>query len=359
MRGSLLLQRYLNFALIKNFILIFVFVCAIVLSNNFFFVLNDLSNEFIYDGEIASLIFLRFFSDISLVLTLSFFISFLSVLYDFNRNSEFIALSFAGVVFFKITFFLRLLIVAFIFLISYLALFIEPELNKNYFNLKYDIQERPIHLKLKERKFYELEDVTSIYFSSIDDTNSARTLYEDFMLYSSIEGKLVISKKAFIHNVSSKEIVFTLIDGQIFENLIRPYQNVKVSNFKNYQAKIDIKVNDSRGEKSLKLNTKKTLELVNSPSNINKAELFWRFSKPISLILLIYLTFLATKINVRTSKTHPMIYGIVAFILVYYLNTSLKSLIEIHDLNGILILILLSFPLTILWAFIYFIEVKY
>jgi len=348
-----LIEKYFNLLFIKQFFIIFLFFSIFIYGNQYLFVFKNVSSQSIFAGEIIELINNRFFSDISLIFALSFFLSLINTFYGLSRRSELVIYQSAGKGLIDLLKnFTNILIIS-VVIISLLSFFIEPSLNRNYSNLKAEIEQRPSYLNINPGKFYKFQnDNITFYTSKIDTKNQNFDLFEDIMIYIKKDKSIIIADNGSRDILSKNEIRLDLDNGVIYSNFLDKEKQLAVTRFNKYSINLGLSKNHETPEIN-KHNTLGTLYLFRNLDNADfSSEIYWRISKVISFIFLILISIYFSKTNNRNIKIHPSIFGVIFFLVVFYYNNYIKILIQRElvsfDLSvilGLIPILLISFVL--------------
>jgi lipopolysaccharide export system permease protein len=150
----------------------------------------------------------------------------------------------------------------------------------------------------------------------------------------------------------SKSIYLRLRDGVRYEGLPGD-DNINILKFDRY----DLEIVSGEIQKSLsnfsEIEEKTSIELLLEGGNLANAEMQWRLSQPISILILSFIGVLLAKTSPRTGKGANLLFGIIIFML--YNNGLLvaKNSIERGDLNPFLGLWSIHFFLILFMIFFY------
>ena len=310
----------------------------IIVGNQFFLVLKQSLNTNFLGYEIFNIVLFKYLRDVNFIIILSFS---LSVIYSLNRmykTSEIVCLRNGGlsdIEIFKIishvvsTLFLALLLS---------ALFINPEINKNITLITDKAKTRPDFIFLREAVFqnFENKDLT-FYASEVTEISENNQRFKDVFLYDNHRNRLILSEKGIKKiNPNSGSVDLKLIDGKIYNNVNLPESDkTSISFFKEFTINIysdkensDPQVNSFEAKSSLNL-----FENRNNRESI--IELIFRFSVPISLVIMTILSIYLSKTNPRNKKNFSLGFGLILYLiyyneLLYFRDIEINSEIDLY-----------------------------
>jgi len=278
--------------------------------------------------------------DIPVILILSLFLSIIITISQLYKNSEAVVMNSIG---FGDKSFINVIqpviIIAFL-LVTILTIYAVP-LAKYQKSLTEDETVNASEFSfISEGKFESFKNGDIVFYASestIVDSSSEQNMEEIFIYALNDEKPVVVLASSAVKysNARSKSTYLRLKDGVRYEGLSGDV-NANILNFDTY----DLEIVSGDVQQSItsfsEIEEKNTLNLIRDGGNLAIAELQWRISQPISILLLSVLGVLLGKASVRNGKGINILIGVVIFML--YNNGLLvaKSSIENGQLSPII-----------------------
>ena len=332
---NLKLSYYLNFEILRSFVAILLILALIIFGNQIFLVLKNSASQGIVSSELISLIFLKTFRDINLLLGLSSILAIILTLNRFYKSSELIVIKTAGYGENGILKILLPLISFFVILSALFSIFFSP-LAKNEINfIKENAKSRPDYIFFKEGTFQSFQDGEVIFFAQeISNKEADRQNLKNVFIFSKTDSKLTTASSGLkIHNPSTESIFLELYDGHAYENLNFEQTNISITNFEKYRFNLYSKNKEVLG---IVYPEARYFFDLSISKKIDLAEMLFRISIPISLLILVILSVYISKINPRKGKNFSPVIGVIFFIAYYNLLLFSKSSVEAGVENAIL-----------------------
>jgi len=350
--SSKIISNYLSKKVFLSFFPISLILSLIIFGNQFFIVISQSLNEGLYTSEILPLMSLKFVRDIPFIIGLSFTLSMTYVLNSLYKNSELVVLNNAG---FGDTFIIRLfrpLISLFFFVILIVSFFVVPLAQNKISTLKQNAQNRPDFIFFREGVFqsFNNKDVT-LYSPIIENfSDSDNQELNDLFIYFELSDRLIIAEKGYKEvDELTGNVLLKLINGITYTNisLVNEFSKTRFKNF-------DINLFSENNNKERKRNAeeKTMFELINSNDLKDKAEIFYRLSIPVSLIILVICAVFFSKTDPRAKRNFSLGYSLLAFIVYYNMIIYSKSIIKSGDGNIYFNILLPHMPFILLILFI-------
>ena len=355
-----IIQHYLAKSVGINFAGVFIILMLIVSGNQFFLVLNEGLKFGLINNEVFYLLFLKIIRDIPIVLIFSFTISIIYSLNKLYKNSELIALNFAGYGDARIYLLLQPVILFFLSIIILFTFFISPEVKQEISSIRSDSENRPDFLILKKGNFqrfknnditffispevkqeissirsdsenrpdflilkkgnfqrFKNNDITFFANQEYKDENSEDQIFEDIFIYSNEGKKIILGKKGKkVQEKETKSYFLTLFDGNIYENL---EGQLSISKFEKFTLMI-YENKPNIGITTINAEGKQLQDLLLSADKSDFFELLHRISILILSFLLSLFSILVSRTNPRGNNNFSVAYGIIIFFSYYNLN---------------------------------------
>jgi len=354
-----IISRYLLTNLVVFFFAITFVIGLIVFGNQFVLTAQESISFGIPIKELMPLIGFNMIRDIPIILTLSFFISIIVTISQLYKNSEAVVMNAIGL---GDKSFLNLIkpIVFFTFIIIfYLTIFAVPWAKQQKSYAEDETVNASEFSFITEGKFESFKDGEIIFYASQSDSNDSvgeQNMEEIFIYaYDNASPVIVLASEAKKYTDAKNDSIYLrLKNGTRYEGLPSD-GNINILNFEKY----DLEIVSGDVQKSIssfsEIEEKNTIDLLKEGGLKANAEIQWRISQPISVLILSMFGVFLGKTSPRTGKGINLIIGLVVFML--YNNALLvaKGAIENDQLSPLIgmwsIHLLLLLFLIILYQF--------
>ena len=332
-----LISKYLIRNLIIFFAGITFIIALIVFGNQFVLTVQESVQHGIPIQELMPLVGLNMLRDIPIILTLSLFLSIIISISQLYKNSEAVVMNSIGIGDKSFISSIQPIIVFSFIIVFILSIFAVPWA-KQQKNIAEDKTLNASEFSfITEGKFETFKNGDIVFYASesenIDAANEQNM--EEIFIYA-IDNEnpiIVLASKAtkYVDNIS-KSIYLRLKDGVRYQGLPGS-NNINILDFELY----DLEIVSGDVQKSIsdfsEIEEKSTFELIKEGGPLANAEVQWRFSQPISILILSILGVYLGKSSPRTGKGINILIGLVFFML--YNNGLLiaKTSIENNELN--------------------------
>jgi len=334
------IARYIRRNLLTFFLAIFFIIGLFVFGNRIVLTVQESFERGIPLQELMPLVSFNMIRDVTLILTLSLFLAIILSISQLYKNSEAIVMNSMGlsdkhfIVFIQPTVLLTFVIIVF------LTLYAVPWAKHQKNILQEETKNASEFTFITEGEFEEFKQGDIVFYASESktlDTIGEQNL-EEIFIYSFNEGKPMIvlasEAKKYI-DPRSKSTYLRLKDGIRYQG-IPSDENINILNFDLY----DLEIISGELQKSLaiytKIEGKSTLDLIKEGGSYANAELQWRLSQPIMVLVLSVFGVFLGKNSPRSGKGVNLLIGIIIFML--YNNALLvaKNAIEHSQMNPII-----------------------
>jgi len=331
------ISKFLTSEVLSSFFPFFLVLSLIIFGNQFFLVLGKSVSDGLIASEILPIMSLKYFRDLPMVIILSFSLSLTYSLNKLYKSSELIILPNAGIGDFGIFKILSPLIFVFTVFVLSLSVFLSPLANKKAAEIKESAKIRPDYISFKESVFqtFEEQDIT-FYSADIDSKNNSQ-FFKDVFLYFPEDKKVILSNSGKKFSDEKNNVYLRLFNGRIYQNIDSGnIDNLSITSFSSFDA---LMFNPSNVEREYtdSVEYKELKDLIVSNDLKNITEIMFRFSFPISLILMSVLSIQLSRTNPRSKKNFALGLGLITYITYFYLLLNIKQ-IEYLDLNQIFII---------------------
>ena len=332
-----LISKYLIRNLIIFFSGITFIIALIVFGNQFVLTVQESVQHGIPIQELMPLVGLNMLRDIPIILTLSLFLSIIISISQLYKNSEAVVMNSIGIGDKSFISSIQPIIVFSFIIVFILSIFAVPWA-KQQKNIAEDKTLNASEFSfITEGKFETFKNGDIVFYASesenIDAANEQNM--EEIFIYA-IDNEnpiIVLASKAtkYVDNIS-KSIYLRLKDGVRYQGLPGS-NNINILDFELY----DLEIVSGDIQKTIsdfsEIEEKSTFELIKEGGPLANAEVQWRFSQPISILILSVLGVYLGRSSPRTGKGINILIGLVFFML--YNNGLLiaKTSIENNELN--------------------------
>ena len=335
-----IISRYLLRNLIVFFLAITFIIGLIVFGNQLVLTTQESLSYGIPIKELMPLVGFNMLRDIPIILTLSLFLSIIITISQLYKNSEAVVMNSIGL---GDRDFINLIkpIVFFTFIVVfYLTIFAVPWAKQQKSYAEDETVNASEFSFITEGKFESFKNGEIVFYASESKTTDTvgEQNMEEIFIYALDKGKPVIvlaSEAKKYTNAKSESIYLRLKNGIRYEGL-PGNENINILNFEKY----DLEIVSGDIQKSIssfsEIEEKNTIDLLREGGVKANAEIQWRISQPISVLILSIFGVFLGKSSPRTGKGINLIVGVVLFML--YNNALLvaKSAIESGQLSSII-----------------------
>jgi len=339
-----IISRYLLGNLSLFFVAIVFIIGFVVFGNQFVLTVQESVAYGIPVRELMPLIGFNMLRDIPIILILSLFMSIIITISQLYKNSEAVVMNSIGL---GDRSFMNLIqpIVVLIFIIVFcLTMFAVPWAKQQKSYAEDETVNASEFSFITEGKFESFKNGEIVFYASeskIVDALDEQNM-EEIFIYALGSDKPVIvlaSEAKKYTNAKSQSIYLRLKNGTRYEGL-PSNGNVNILNFEQY----DLEIVSGKAQKSItnfsEIEEKNTIDLIREGGSKANAELQWRISQPISVLILSVFGIFLGKTSPRSGKGINLIIGIIVFMLYNNGLIVAKSSIESGQLN----------PLIGMWA---------
>jgi len=335
-----IISRYLLSNLIVFFFAITFTIGLIVFGNQFVLTVQESISFGIPIKELMPLIGFNMLRDIPIILTLSLFLSIIITISQLYKNSEAVVMNSIGL---GDKNFMNLIkpIVFFTFIIIfYLTIFAVPWAKQQKSYAEDETVNASEFSFITEGKFESFKNGEIVFYASeskVNDIVGEQNMEEIFIYALDNESPVIVLASEAKKYTDSKNdsIYLRLKNGTRYEGL-PGNENINILNFEKY----DLEIVSGDVQKSIssfsEIEEKNTIDLFREGGLKANAEIQWRISQPISVLILSIFGVFLGKTSARTGKGINLIIGIVVFML--YNNALLvaKSAIENDQLSPLI-----------------------
>jgi len=335
-----IISRYLLSNLIVFFFAITFIIGLIVFGNQFVLTVQESISFGIPIKELMPLVGFNMLRDIPIILTLSLFLSIIITISQLYKNSEAVVMNSIGLGDKNFMNIIKPIIFFTFIIIFYLTIFAVPwaKQQKSY------AEDETINASefsfITEGKFESFKNGDIVFYASeskLNDIVGEQNMEEIFIYALDNENPVIVlaSEAKKYTDAKNDSIYLRLKNGTRYEGL-PSNGNINILNFEKY----DLEIVSGDVQKSItsfsEIEEKNTIDLLREGGPKANAEIQWRISQPISVLILSIFGVFLGKSSPRTGKGINLIIGIVVFML--YNNALLvaKSAIESGQLSPLI-----------------------
>jgi lipopolysaccharide export system permease protein len=335
-----IISRYILRNLIVFFLAITFIIGLIVFGNQFVLTTQESLSFGIPIKELMPLVGFNMLRDIPIILTLSLFLSIIITISQLYKNSEAVVMNSIGLGDRDFINLIKPIVFVSFIIVFYLTIFAVPWA-KQQKSIAEDVTVNASEFSfITEGKFESFKNGEIVFYASesnITDTVGEQNM-EEIFIYALDKGKPVIvlaSEANKYTNAETESIYLRLKNGIRYEGL-PGNENINILNFEQY----DLEIVSGDIQKSIsnfsEIEEKNSIDLLREGGVKANAEIQWRISQPVSVLILSIFGIFLGKSSPRTGKGINLIIGIVVFML--YNNALLvaKSSIESSQLSPII-----------------------
>jgi len=335
-----IISRYLLGNLILFFFAITFIIGLIVFGNQFVLTLQESISFGIPIKELMPLVGFNMLRDIPIILTLSLFLSIIITISQLYKNSEAVVMNSIGLGDKSFMNLIKPIIFFTFIIIFYLTIFAVPWAKQQKSYAEDETVNASEFSFITEGKFESFKNGEIIFYASESKANDivGEQNMDEIFIYALDKEKPVIvlaSQAKKYTDAKTDSIYLRLKNGTRYEGLPSD-ENINILNFEKY----DLEIVSGDIQKSIsnfsEIEEKNTIDLLREGGPKANAEIQWRISQPISVLILSIFGVFLGKSSPRTGKGINLIIGIVIFML--YNNALLvaKSAIESGQLSPLI-----------------------
>ncbi|SMN11567.1 permease YjgP/YjgQ family protein [uncultured Candidatus Thioglobus sp.] len=338
-RINSLIARYVMRNVLVFSTAIFFVISLIIFGNQVVLIIKESLKIGILSTDLLPLISFNMIRDIPLILSLSLFLGIILAISKFYKDSEAIVMNSLGLGDKHFMVFIQPVVLSAFVFILLLTTIVVPwsKHQKNTIMSRDENISKFSFIKQGEFQKFKNSDIT-FYASKVKNGDKdMHQKMEEIFIYTLVGGKPVITlaKQAEKYTNKANSVYLRLKDGVRYHGFFDDTDK-EVLNFEQYDLQvIDGKVQASN-EKYNESEGRGMIDLFRSDNPEDQAELQWRLSQPLSVVILSLLAVLLGKTSPRSGKNLGVLLGLGVFIL--YNNALLiaKSTLESGAISAII-----------------------
>ena len=331
------IARYIRSNLVTLFFAIFFIIGLFVFGNRIVLTVQKSFEQGIPFQELIPLISFNMIRDVTLIITLSFFLAIILSISQLYKNSEAIVMNSMGLSDKHFVVFIQPTVLLTFIIITFLTIYAVPWAKQQKNIVEEETKNASEFSFITEGEFEEFKQGDIVFYAS--ESNARNTLseqnMEEIFIYSFNEKKpmIVLASEARKYiDPRTNSTYLRLKDGIRYQG-IPSDENISILDFDLY----DLEIISGELQKSLaiytKIEGKSTVDLIKAGGSYANAELQWRLSQPITVLILSFFGIFLGKTSPRGGKGVNLLIGIIVFML--YNNGLLvaKRAIELGQIN--------------------------
>jgi len=331
------IARYIRRNLVTLFFAIFFIIGLFVFGNRIVLTVQESFEQGIPFQELIPLISFNMIRDVTLIITLSFFLAIILSISQLYKNSEAIVMNSMGLGDKHFVVFIQPTVLLTFIIITFLTIYAVPWAKQQKNIVEEETKNASEFSFITKGEFEEFKQGDIVFYASESktlDTLGEQNL-EEIFIYSNNEEKpmIVLASEARKYiDPRTNSTYLRLKDGIRYQGILSD-ENISILNFELY----DLEIISGELQKSLaiytKIEGKSTVDLIKAGGSYANAELQWRLSQPITVLILSFFGIFLGKTSPRGGKGVNLLIGIIVFML--YNNGLLvaKRAIELGQIN--------------------------
>jgi len=334
------IARYIRRNLVTLFFAIFIIIGLVILGNRVVLTVQESFERGIPVQELIHLVSFNMIRDVTLILTLSLFLAIILSISQLYKNSEAIVMNSLGLSDKHFIAFIQPIVLLTFVIIAFLSIYAVPwaKLQKNI--IQEEIENASEFSFITEGEFAEFKQGDITFYASESKTlNNLEEQYMEEIFIYSLNGEkpiIILAPEAQKYtDPKSNNIYLRLKNGVRYQG-IPGDENINILNFDSY----DLEIYSGELKKSIAIYTeyegKNTLDLIKERGRYAGAELQWRLSQPITVLILSVFGIFLGKTSPRGGKGVNILMGVIVFMFYYNGLLVAKHAIELGQINLII-----------------------
>ena len=334
------IAKYIRHNLVTLFFAIIFIIGLVVFGNQFVMMVQESVERGIPLQELMPLVSFNMIRDVSLILSLSLFLAIILTISQLYKNSEAVVMNSLGLSDKHFIVFIQPLVLLSFVIIFFLTIYAVPWAMQQKNIMEEETKNASEFSFITAGEFEVFKQGKIVFYASESkplDTIEGQNMEEIFIYAFDNEKPVIVlasEAKKYIDS-ESKSIYLRLKDGVRYQG-IPGNENINILNFDWY----DLEIVSGELQKSIviytKIEGKSTLDLVKEGGRYANAELQWRLSQPITVLILSVIGVFLGKTSSRGGKGVNLLIGVIVFMLYYNGLLVAKSAIELGQMDPII-----------------------
>ena len=351
------IARYIRRSLFTLFFAIIFIIGLVLFGNQFVLTVQESIEEGIPFQELMPLVSFNMIRDVSLVLSLSLFIAVILTISQLYKNSEAVVMNSLGLSDKHFIVFIQPIVLLSFVMIFFLSIYAVPWANQQKNIMEEETKNASEFSFITEGEFEVFKQGEIVFYASESkslDTVGEQNMEEIFIYAIDGENPVIVlasEAKKYVDSESNTTYL-QLKDGVRYQG-VTSKENVKILDFDQY----NLEIISGELKKSIaiytKIEGKSTLDLIKDGGRYANAELQWRLSQPITVLILSVIGVFLGKVPPRGGKGVNLLFGIIVFMLYYNGLLLAKSAIELGQMDPLIGLWGVHFLMVVLLLLLY------
>ena len=334
------IAKYIRHNLFTLFFAIIFIIGLVLFGNQFVLMVQESVERGIPLQELMPLVSFKMIRDVSLILSLSLFLAIILTISQLYKNSEAVVMNSLGLSDKHFIVFIQPLVLLSFVIIFFLTIYAVPWAKQQKNIMEEETKNASEFSFITEGKFEVFKQGKIVFYASESkplDTIEGQNMEEIFIYAFDNEKPVIVlasEAKKYIDS-ESESTYLRLKDGVRYQG-IPGNKNINILNFDLY----DLEIVSGELQKSIviytKIEGKSTLDLIKEGGRYANAELQWRLSQPITVLILSVIGVFLGKTSPRGGKGVNLLIGIIVFMLYYNGLLIAKSAIELGQMDPII-----------------------
>ena len=334
------IAKYIRRNLVILFFVIIFIIGLLLFGNQFVMMLQESVERGIPLQELMPLVSFNMIRDVSLILSLSLFLAIILTISQLYKNSEAVVMNSLGLSDKHFIVFIQPIVLLSFVIIFFLTIYAVPWAKQQKNIMEEETKNASEFSFITEGEFEVFKQGEIVFYASESkflDTIEGQNMEEIFIYAFDNEKPVIVlasEAKKYIDS-ESKSIYLRLKDGVRYQG-IPGNENINILNFDLY----DLEIVSGELQKSIviytKIEGKSTLDLIKEGGRYANAELQWRLSQPITVLILSVIGVFLGKTSPRVGKGVNLLIGVIVFMLYYNGLLIAKSAIELGQMDPII-----------------------
>lgn len=334
------IARYIRRNLATLLFAIIFIIGLILFGNQFVLMVQESVERGIPIQELMPLVSFNMIRDTSLILSLSFFLAVILTISQLYKNSEAVVMNSLGLSDKHFIVFIQPLVLLSFVIIFFLTIYAVPWANQQKNIMEEETNNASEFSFITEGEFEVFKQGDIVFYASESkslDTIGEQNMEEIFIYAIDDENPVIVlasEAKKYIDS-ESDSIYLRLKDGVRYQG-IPGNENINILNFDLY----DLEIVSGELQKSVaiytKIEGKSTLDLIKEGGRHANAELQWRLSQPITVLILSVIGVFLGKASPRGGKGVNLLIGIILFMFYYNGLLVAKNALELGQIDPII-----------------------
>ena len=351
------IAKYIRRNLLTLFSAIIFIIGLILFGNQFVLIAQDSVEQGIPLKELMPLVTFNMIRDVSLILSLSLFLAIILTISQLYKNSEAVVMNSLGLSDKNFIAFIQPIVLLSFVIIFFLTIYAVPWAKQQKNIMEEETKSASEFSFITEGEFEIFKQGDVVFYASKSkslDTIGEQNMEEIFIyVFDNDNPVIVLASEATKYIDSESESIYLrLKDGKRYMG-VPSNENINIMDFDLY----DLEIVSGELQKSVAIYTniegKNTLDLIKEGGRYANAELQWRLSQPITVLILSVIGVFLGKVSPRGGKGVNLLIGVIVFMFYYNGLLVAKSAIELGQMDPIIGLWGVHFLMVVLLLLLY------